>query len=89
MSHIVQIQTEVRDAAAIGAACHRLGLPEPVFGEACILYGRVMNTAQAGRACLGLCVSKLLTASLEKMAMSQMLRSMLVLNPSRFCAKTN
>lgn len=32
MSHIVQIQTEVRDAAAIGAACRRLALPEPVFG---------------------------------------------------------
>lgn len=30
MSHIVQIQTEVRDAAAIGAACRRLGLTEPV-----------------------------------------------------------
>lgn len=30
MSHIVQIQTEVRDAAAIGAASRRLGLAEPV-----------------------------------------------------------
>ena len=33
MSHIVQIQTEIRDAAAIRAACNRLRLPEPVFGE--------------------------------------------------------
>lgn len=34
MSHIVSIQTEVRDPAAIRAACSRLSLPEPVFGEA-------------------------------------------------------
>ena len=33
MSHIVQIQTEVRDPVAIQAACGRLMLPEPVFGE--------------------------------------------------------
>lgn len=30
MSHIVQIQTEVRDPVAVAAACHRLKLPEPV-----------------------------------------------------------
>ena len=30
MSHIVQIKTQVRDPAAIAAACHRLGLPPPV-----------------------------------------------------------
>ena len=29
MSHIVQIQTEVRDPAAIQAACQRLQLPNP------------------------------------------------------------
>lgn len=34
MSHVVQIQTEVRDAVAIRAACDRLQLPEPVHGEA-------------------------------------------------------
>ena len=34
MSHIVQIQTEIRDPVAIQAACGRLKLPEPVFGEA-------------------------------------------------------
>lgn len=34
MSHIVQIQTEVRDPAAIAAACQRLQLPTPVFGAA-------------------------------------------------------
>lgn len=33
MSHVVQIQTEIRDSAAIRAACGRLSLPEPVFGE--------------------------------------------------------
>ena len=30
MSHIVQIQTQVRDPAAIQAACRRLDLAEPV-----------------------------------------------------------
>ncbi|MGE0609955.1 MAG: DUF1257 domain-containing protein [Pirellulales bacterium] len=34
MSHIVTIQTEVRDPAAIAAACRRLQLAEPVFGTA-------------------------------------------------------
>lgn len=32
MSHIVQVQTQVRDATAVQAACRRLGLPEPVQG---------------------------------------------------------
>ncbi|WP_254508974.1 DUF1257 domain-containing protein [Anatilimnocola floriformis] len=30
MSHIVQIQTQVRDAAAVTAACRRLGLAPPI-----------------------------------------------------------
>jgi len=30
VSHIVTIQTQVRDPAAIAAACSRLGLPSPV-----------------------------------------------------------
>jgi hypothetical protein len=30
LSHIVQIQTQVRDATAVDAACRRLGLPPPV-----------------------------------------------------------
>lgn len=34
MSHIVQIQTEIQDPVAIQAACDRLQLPEPVYGEA-------------------------------------------------------
>ena len=33
MSHIVEIQTEIRDPVAIQAACQRLSLPEPVCGE--------------------------------------------------------
>lgn len=32
MSHIVTIQTEVRDAVAVSSACRRLSLPEPVCG---------------------------------------------------------
>lgn len=32
MSHIVTIQTQVRDPAAIDLACGRLQLPPPVFG---------------------------------------------------------
>ena len=34
MSHIVSVKTEVRDPVAVGAACRRLGLPEPVHGTA-------------------------------------------------------
>ena len=33
MSHIVQIQTEVRDPVAVGLACERLKLPQPVEGS--------------------------------------------------------
>ena len=33
MSHIVQIQTEIRDPAAIRAACDRLHLPKPAYEE--------------------------------------------------------
>ncbi len=39
MSHIVSIQTEVRDPVAVGAACRRLGLPEPVHGTAKLFEG--------------------------------------------------
>ena len=34
MSHIVTIQTQVRDPAAIELACQRLGLPPPRQGQA-------------------------------------------------------
>ena len=39
MSHIVSIKTEVRDPVAIGSACRRLGLPEPVHGTAKLFTG--------------------------------------------------
>ena len=39
MSHIVTIKTEVRDPAAVAAACLRLGLPEPVHGTAKLFEG--------------------------------------------------
>ena len=39
MSHIVTIETEIRDEAAIRAACNRLRLPEPVFGEVKLFSG--------------------------------------------------
>ena len=32
MSHVVTIKSEVKDAAAVRAACQRLGLPQPVQG---------------------------------------------------------
>ena len=34
LSHIVQIETEIRDPVAIRSACSRLSLAEPIFGEA-------------------------------------------------------
>ena len=39
MSHIVTIATQIRDAEAAGAACRRLGLPEPVVGTAQLFEG--------------------------------------------------
>ena len=41
MSHIVDIQTEVRDAAAVGAASQRLKLPQPVQGSHRLFGGQV------------------------------------------------
>ena len=40
MSHIVTIRTEVRDVAAVRAACKRLGLAEPVQGETKLFSGQ-------------------------------------------------
>src|SRR5580765_3555551 len=39
MSHTVTINTKVHDAAAIRAACRRLGLSEPVEGTAQLFSG--------------------------------------------------
>ena len=45
MSHIVQIQTQVQDAAAVRAACKRLGLAEPVQGKTKLFSGEVEGLA--------------------------------------------
>jgi hypothetical protein len=39
MSHIVTISTQIRDPVALAAACHRLGLEEPVTGTAQLYSG--------------------------------------------------
>ena len=39
MSHVVTIATEVRDPAAVAAACRRLGLHEPATGTAKLFEG--------------------------------------------------
>jgi hypothetical protein len=39
LSHIVTIKTEIRDAAAVLAACQRLGLPQPVQGTTKLFSG--------------------------------------------------
>lgn len=40
MSHIVQIKTEVKDAAAVAAACRRLGLEAPKEGHHVLFSGQ-------------------------------------------------
>jgi hypothetical protein len=40
MSHIVEIKTQLRDPAAITAACLRLDLPAPVHGTALLYSGQ-------------------------------------------------
>ena len=39
MSHIVTIEAEARDPAAVAAACRRLGLPAPAMGTAKLFDG--------------------------------------------------
>lgn len=39
MSHIVTVRTEVRDPAALAAACRRLGLDPPAVGTARLFSG--------------------------------------------------
>lgn len=43
MSHVVTIETEVRDPEAVAAACRRLGLPEPAFGAAKLYSGEAVG----------------------------------------------
>jgi hypothetical protein len=45
LSHIVTINTEVRDAAAVRAACRRLNLAEPVQGEVQLFSGTASGLA--------------------------------------------
>ena len=39
MSHVVEIQTQVKDAAAVRSACHRLKLEQPAHGTAKLFSG--------------------------------------------------
>jgi hypothetical protein len=39
MSHIVSVETEIRDAAALNSACWRLRLPLPTHGTAQLFSG--------------------------------------------------
>jgi len=41
LSHIVTIQTQVRDPVAVAAACQRLDLPQPVQGRYRLFSGEV------------------------------------------------
>lgn len=43
MSHIVSIKTEIKDAAAVTAACHRLRLGEPKHGTAQMYGGQTIE----------------------------------------------
>lgn len=45
MSHIVRIQTEVRDSAAVRAACQRRRLPVPVDGTHKLFSGQATGLA--------------------------------------------
>jgi hypothetical protein len=45
MSHIVTIETEVRDATAVRAACERLRLPPPVQGTHELYSGSIEGLA--------------------------------------------
>ena len=45
MSHLVVVKTEIRDAAAVTAACHRLGLPQPIEGTVRLFSGEVTGTS--------------------------------------------
>jgi len=45
VSHIVTIETEVRDQAAVRAACRRLGLPQPTHGTTKLFSGEVAGLA--------------------------------------------
>ncbi|MBX3452771.1 MAG: DUF1257 domain-containing protein [Planctomycetaceae bacterium] len=43
MSHVVEIQTEVRDIVAVRAACERLKWPSPVIGSHRLYQGTLVG----------------------------------------------
>ncbi len=45
MSHIVQIRSQVKDAAAVAAACERRGLPAPVHETAQLFSDKATGLA--------------------------------------------
>jgi hypothetical protein len=45
VSHIVSLQVQIKDAAAVRAACQRLGLPQPVEGKTRLFSGEVEGLA--------------------------------------------
>lgn len=45
MSHIVQLQTQIKDGMAVRVACQRLGLPAPVQGSVKLFSGEVTGLA--------------------------------------------
>jgi hypothetical protein len=45
LSHIVTVQCEVRDAAAVRAACQRLGLAQPTQGTTKLFSGEATGLA--------------------------------------------
>jgi hypothetical protein len=45
MSHLVEIETQIRDRAAVAAACQRLNLPPPVDGTTELFSGAVTGLA--------------------------------------------
>ena len=45
MSHVVEIQAQIKDLAAVQAACRRLGLAEPIQGTTKLFSGEVVGLA--------------------------------------------
>ena len=45
MSHVVTVKSEIRDAAAVAAACKRLRLAEPILGTTRLFSGEATGLA--------------------------------------------
>jgi hypothetical protein len=65
VSHIVTIATEVRDPAAVAAACRRLGLAEPAHGTAKLFEGEATGLLVRLPGWLYPCVCDTATGSLR------------------------